>query len=61
MIARVDAGLDVPLVVELQQREHGPSDELLIGDVAQVEAADGLVGLHQFQRGERELVVPRLR
>lgn len=58
VIAWVNAGLDLPLLVELKQLGHSPVDELLISDVAQVEAADGLVGLHQFEGGERELVGP---
>lgn len=58
MITRVDAGLDLPLVVQLQQLQHSPAEELLVGHVAQVEASDGFVGLHQFQGVERELVVP---
>ena len=61
MVAGVDAGLDLALAVELQQLPHGADDQLLIGDVAQVEAADALVGLHQFEHAERQLVVPGLR
>ncbi len=54
-------GLDLSLLVELQQLEHRPAQELLVIDVAQMEATNGLVGLHQFQRAERQLVVPGLR
>lgn len=53
-------GLDLSLPVQLQQLEHSPAHELLVNDVAQVEAAYGLVGWHQFQCVERELVVPGL-
>lgn len=60
VIAGVDAGFDLALRVELQQLEHGPGDEFLVGQVAQVEATHGLVGLHQFQGVKGELVVPGL-
>lgn len=60
MIAGVDVGFDLPLAVELQQPEHGPGEDLLVSQVAQVEATHGLVGLHQFQGVEGELVVPGL-
>lgn len=53
-------GFDLPLPVELQQLGHGRADDLVVGDVAQMEAADCLVGLHQFHCVERQLVVPGL-
>ena len=53
-------GLDLPLLIELQQLGHSLAKELLVSNVAQVETGDGLVGLHQFQGVERELVVPGL-
>lgn len=61
MVAGVDAGLDLPLLVELQQTDQGPLKELLVRDVAQVKAGDGLVGLHQLHGVERQLVVPGFR
>lgn len=54
-------GLDLPLLVQLQQLNESFLEQLLVPDVAQVEARDGLVGLHQLQRVEGELVVPGLR
>lgn len=60
MIAGVNAGLDLPLLVQLQQLNQSSLKELLICNVAQVETRDGLVGLHQFQGVEGELVVPGL-
>lgn len=59
VVAGVDAGLDLSLPVEFQQLEHSTADEL-ITDVAQMEAAYGFVGLHQFQGVQGELVVPGL-
>lgn len=59
-MARVNAGFDFPLCVELHQLQHGADNEIVIGQEAQVEATDGFVGLHQFQRSERKLVVPGL-
>lgn len=60
MVAGVHAGPDLALLVELQQLEHRRVDEPLVLQVAQVVAAHRLVGLHQFERVERELVVPDL-
>lgn len=60
VIAGVNAGLDLSLLVELKQRRHSPAEELLISDVSQVEAADSFVGLHQFHGVQRELVIPGL-
>lgn len=61
VIAGVDAGLDLSLPVELQQTGQGPLKELLVRDVAQVKAGDGLVGLHQLHGVEGQLVVPGFR
>lgn len=60
VVAGVNARLDLSLLVQLQQLNKSPLEELLIRDVAQMEASDGLVGRHQFHAVESELVVPGL-
>lgn len=60
MIAGVNAWLDFPLPVELHQLGQSAPDELLIRQEAQVESTDALVGLHQLQCSEGQLVVPGL-
>jgi len=61
VVGGVDAGLDLPLGVEVQQGVHGLPDQIKFLQVAQVEAAHRLVGLHQLQGADGQLVVPRLR
>lgn len=61
VVAGVDAGFDLSLLVEFEQLRHSPLQELLISDVPQVEATDSFVGLHQLHGVKRELVVPGLR
>lgn len=56
MVAGVNAGPDLALLIELQQLEHRRVDELLVLQVAPLVAAHRLVGLHQFERIERELL-----
>lgn len=57
----VDAGLDFALLVEIQDGVHGLGDELhLPVQVAQVEAAHGLVPLDEAECVDGELVVPVL-
>lgn len=57
----VDAGLDLALLVEIQDGVHGLCDELRLPvQVAQVEAAHRLVPLDQAERVDGELVVPVL-
>ena len=60
VVGGVDAGLDLPLDVEAQQGLHGVPDEGEVLQVAQVEATHRLVGLHQLQGADGQLVVPRL-
>lgn len=57
----VDAGLDLALLVQVQDGVHGLREQLRLSvQVAQVEAAHGLVALDQAERVDGELVVPVL-
>lgn len=57
----VDAGLDLALLVQVQDDAHGVADELHLSvQVAQVEAAHRLVALDEAERVDGELVVPVL-
>lgn len=57
----VDAGLDLALLVQVQDGVHGGGDELrLTLQVAQVEAAHRLVALDEAERVDGELMVPVL-
>lgn len=59
MPSGVDAGLDLALIVEIQDGVHGLAEELhLPVQVAQVEAAHRLVPLDQAECVDGELVVP---
>lgn len=61
MPSGVDAGLDLALLVEIQDGVHGLGDELhLPVQVAQVEATHRLVPLDQTERVDGELMVPVL-
>lgn len=61
MPSGVDAGLDLALLVEIQNYVHGLGNKLRLPiKVAQVEAAHGLVSLDQAERVDGELVVPVL-
>lgn len=61
MPSGVDAGLDLSLLVKIQNGFHGLGDELCLPvKVAQVEAAHRLVPLDQTERVDGELVVPVL-
>lgn len=61
MPSGVDAGLDLALLVEIQDGVHGLADELhLPVQVSQVKAAHRLVPLDQAKRVDGELVVPVL-
>lgn len=54
-------GLDLALLVEIQNDGHGLGDELRLSiKVAQVEATHRLVPLDQAERVDGELVVPVL-
>lgn len=57
----VDAGLDLALLVQIQDGVHGTGDELrLTLQVAQMEAAHRLVPLDEAERVDGELMVPVL-
>lgn len=57
----IDMGLDLALLVEVQDGVHGLADELHLPiQVAQVEAAHRLVSLDQAECVDGELVVPVL-
>lgn len=57
----VDVGLDLALLVQVQDGVHGGGDELRLAlQVAQVEAAHRLVALDEAERVDGELMVPVL-
>ena len=60
VIGGVNARFDLALVVELQQFAQGLENKLVIIQVAEVEATHCLVGMHQPQCVNSELVVPGL-